>query len=167
MKYDPTVIAFDPGGVTGWALFQVHPDALLDPGVRILANIQHWSCGQFSGSESSQVDQMRALADDWPEAALVNEDFVPQEFNQSRAFLSPVRLNAAFSYIMRPRRVWYQMPSLAKTTITDDRLRLLGVYWHETEGFEHARVSVKHCLTFLKRLKEQPKLRSEVFSDLA
>lgn len=164
---DPTVIAYDPGGVTGWSLFSVHPDALTDPECLVLDNVTHWACGEFNGDEYKLVDQMLQLADDWPGAALLTEDFVPQQFNQSRAFLAPVRLNAAFAYeIGRERRVWYQLSSLAMLTITDARLRSLGRYWHDTEGMKDARAATKHALTFLKRLKTQPKLLKQAFPNL-
>jgi hypothetical protein len=132
----------------------------------ILDNVTHWACGQFVGSEFEQVDQMLDLADDWPGAALLCEDFVLRRFDASRAVLAPVRLNAAFRYsIARDRRVHLQNPQLALTAITDARLKAFG-YWENTEGEVHARDAIRHALTFLKRLKTQPKLLKETFPAL-
>lgn len=167
---DPTVVAYDPGGVTGWAVFSVHPDSLTDPEVLVTLNVNHFACGEFSGAEAEEVDEMVTLAEAWPGAALLLEDFVPQKLEQSRAFLSPVRINAAFKYEMRRhhgRRCWMQMPALAKTTITMDRLRAMETYWKATEGKKDARMAVVHALVFLKRLKADPKLLAEVFPALA
>lgn len=184
---DPTVVWFDPGGVTGWAVFSVHPDSLLDPSFRILENVTHWACGQLTGGEFAQVDQMVDLARTWPGAAIGCEDFVLRKFAGGRELLAPVRLNAAFSYAMKrgltserdgrtgERKpaidrggyvtIHYQQASLAMTTMTDDRLKALG-YYERTIGLQHARDAVRHNITFLKRLKEKPLLRKEVFPDL-
>lgn len=163
---DPTVIAYDPGGVTGWALFSVHPDAVADPSLKILNNVEYARWGQFTGTEFDQVDQMLDLADAWPGAAIVTEDFILRQFNASRALLSPVRLNAAFRYCLgRDRRVYLQQPSLAKTTITDERLRVMG-YWDNTKGEVHARDAIRHNFTFWKRVKEDRKLLAAAFPAL-
>lgn len=165
---DPTVISYDTGGTTGWALFSVHPDALLYADVMILDNITHLAFGEFTGNEYLQVDAMRVLAETWPGAALVVEDFILRRFDMSRNVLAPVRLNAAFRYEMSlppERHVFLQQASTAKTTITDERLKAIG-FWAQTEGLVHARDAIRHGLTFLKRLKSQPKLLKAVFPAL-
>lgn len=43
----PVLIAFDPGSTTGYSVMQIHPEALSDPAVKILDNIQHWTHGQI------------------------------------------------------------------------------------------------------------------------
>jgi hypothetical protein len=169
---DTTVVAYDPGGVTGWALASVHPDSIVVPEIRILDNISHFACGQIVGDEFRQVDQMVGLANEWPGASLVIEDFVLAKMSADRALLSPVRLTSAFRYEMRKesngeRVVRKQGRSLAFTTVTDDRLkRYRGGYYAATAGQEHARDATKHLFTWLKRLKENVRLRIEVFPDL-
>lgn len=184
---DPTVLAFDPGATTGWALMSVHPEALVLPDVRIFDNVHHFAYGQFTGSEFDQVDRMVELVRGWPGAAIVCEDFVMRRFDAGREVLSPVRLSAAFRYacsrgllvvhsadgslsydiskseIGRGSRI--QQPSLAMTTITDDRLKRLG-YYERTAGKPHARDATRHVFTFFKRLKENEILRKGVFPDL-
>jgi hypothetical protein len=165
---DPTVVAFDPGGVTGWAVFSVHPESLLDPTLKVMHNITHFACGQFIGSEFAQVDEMLQLSADWPGGSFVVEDFILQKFDSSRELLSPVRLTAAYRYNMSRQQgviVKVQPRSLAFTTFDDARLRAMG-FWEQTTGQVHARDSIKHGLTWLKRLKTNVRLRLEVFPQL-
>jgi hypothetical protein len=172
---DPTLIAYDPGGVTGWALMQIAGEALTDPEYKIMNNVTHFSCGQFLGTEFSQVDQMVALAEDWPGAGLVIEDFILRKFDRGREVLSPVRITSAFRWAMSHaesyvegqagRMVRVQQPSLAMTTMTDDRLKALR-YWERTTGTPHARDATRHVITFARRLKEDVRLRSAVFPAL-
>lgn len=181
---DPTVISYDPGSTTGWALMSVHPEALVKPDVRILSNVEHMSFGQFVGTEYAQVDEMLALAAEWPGAALIIEDFVLRRFDAGREVLSPVRITAAFRYGLSRGLIatrdkegsfnheassWSagriarsQQASLAMTTMTDERLQRVGFY-ERTSGKPHARDALRHTITFLKRLKENSKLRKEVF----
>lgn len=86
------------------------------------------------------------------------EDFIIRQSNQSREFLSPVRIMAAFDYAcwrygIQPFR---QQPSEAKTAITDNRLKLWGLY---TPGHEvrHARDADRHVLTFYRKCKDMSK----------
>lgn len=148
------VVPYDPGGVTGWAVFQVHDIAMRDPGYKILENIAYWTAGQFSGEENSQVDEMVELAEQWDEATLVVESFILRQFSMDPALLSPVRISAAFDWAVRPRRVMYQAPSLAMTSVTDDRLRDWG-FWNPLIGQEHARAAVKHGITWLRAEKNR------------
>lgn len=165
---DATVVAFDPGGVTGWAVFSVHPDALLDPTLKVMHNITHWAAGQFTGSEFTQVDEMVALSLDWPGASYLVEDFVLRKFDASRELLAPVRLTAAYRWAMSRHAdalVKVQPSSLAFTTITEERLKAMG-FWEVTAGKKDARSAVQHALTWLKRLKTDVRLRMEVFPQL-
>jgi hypothetical protein len=164
---DPTVVAYDPGGTTGWAVFTVHPDALLDPGIRVLANVEYHGCGQFYGDEYSQIDQMLELADAWPSAALVTENFVMYDSSRGRkddALLTLVRLNAAFAYQLRrhgrERRLYRQNAALAMGAMPDERLKVCG-YYNCSSGAPHARDADRHGLTFLRSLKSKPALRAE------
>jgi len=163
---DPTVVAFDPGGVTGWAVVSVHPVAVLDPAYPITTNITHLAVGHFNGSEFDQVESMLQLCEDWLGCAKVTENFILMTSNTGEALLAPVRINAAFRYgLGRKARLWRQNPALAKTTITDDRLKIMGLY-EQTVGKEHGRDALRHALTFWKRIKTQPALRKEVFPSL-
>lgn len=163
------VVAYDPGGTTGWSVFAVHPDALSCVDVSVLENVEHWAHGQFSGGENAQADEMVALALAWPDAALVVEDFILRTANRSRDVLSPVRLRAKFEYGLHlardPRRLYTQSASDAKSTCTDDRLKAWKFYEREG-GLEHARDADRHALLFLRRAKERSGLRAAAWVHL-
>lgn len=150
-------IAFDPGGKTGWSIFAVHADAINDPEYRILDNIEFWSMGEFFGPEKEQAREMHELVEQWPTAKIVMEDFVLRKFSTARELLSPVRVCERFCGRMDQagdeRPIIKQQPSLAMTTITDDRLRKMKLY-NATIGFEHGRDAVRHNLTWLRRAKK-------------
>jgi len=163
---DPTVISFDPGGVTGWAVSSVHPLAVRDSKYKIMENITHFACGQFMGSEFDQVDQMIDLVKRWPGAAKVTEQFILLQNNTSESLLSPVRINAALRYgLGRKNRVMNQTAALAKTTMTDARLDDIG-YLEQTRGKPHARDATRHNFTFWRRVKMNRALCREVFPSL-
>lgn len=171
-----TVIAFDPGGTTGWALYTVYPEGLSDlpdhRGERVLDNVIKWQhgqvdCGSTKGNlgvslhrgistdgENAGVNELVGLVRAWPGAAIVIEDFIldPARFNTGRDLLSPVRITSAISYLLwlQRREYFVQSASLAKTTVTDERLKAWG-YYSSTGGLNHARDADRHALTFLKR----------------
>jgi hypothetical protein len=155
-EFDPDVyqvLTLDPGGTTGWALFCVHPDAVTgDPEIHLFGeygNVLYWTAGEFTGSSLRQCDEIVELANSWPGARLVTEDFKLRQLN---AELSPVEINHTIAWALRPRYFVKQNASLAMTTLTDDRQKDLG-FW--IPGKEHARDAVKHAVTFLKRKKAQ------------
>lgn len=148
------VCAFDPGGTTGWAVFQVHEIAMYDAEYPILANIEHWWAGQYSGALADQSDEMVELCEAWDTAEIVSEDFILQRFLPGREVLDPVRLNFALEVRVRPRIVHYQQPGLAMTVMTDDRLKACG-FWNPLIGQEHARDATRHAVTHLRRKKNQ------------
>lgn len=150
---DYQVIALDPGGTTGWAVFSVHPDAMTgDPDIQVFGeygNVIWWKAGQFTGKQDDQIDEIVDLVRAWPYARLVTEDF---NIRQQNVLLDPAEINAAVRWATRPRYWVKQHASLAMSTVTDQRQKDWG-YW--IPGKEHARDAVKHAITFLKRKKEQ------------
>lgn len=180
-----TVIALDPGGTTGWSLFNVHPAALSDPTVSILDNIKLWQhgqidCGSLKGNlgvskhhgistsgEAAGVSEIIGLIRAWPGAAVVIEDFIVRQFNQDRDFLAPVRITAAISqWMWQMRREYFvQQPSFAKTTVTDDRLKRWNLY-ARSGGMNHARDADRHAITFLRRCKAGEEFRQAAFPHL-
>ena len=143
------VIALDPGGTTGFAIFQVHPLAMTgDVTIPVMSNVEWWKAGEFTGSQHDQIDQILEMVEEWPHARLVTEDF---HLRQANAVLDPVEINAVLTWACRPRYWVKQMSSLAMGTVTDDRQKAWG-YW--IPGKPHARDAVKHAITFLKRRKE-------------
>ena len=148
------VVAFDPGGTTGWSVIDVHTDALLSPDYPILANINFWQAGQYEGSLNDQAQEMVDLCRAWEDADIVCEGFIMRQFLPEPSVLDPVRLAAILSYVMSPRRVYQQQPSLAMTTVTDDRLKDWKLYGDERlTGKPHARDAMRHAITWLRRRK--------------
>lgn len=144
------VLALDPGGTTGWAIFQVHPDAMGgDPDFPVMDNVEWWTAGEIEGEQPDQLDQLVALINEWPAARLVTEQF---KVRSIQALLDPAEINAALKWAVRPRYFVFQNPDMAMKTVTDDRQKSWG-YW--IPGKPHARDAVKHAITFLKRRKEQ------------
>jgi hypothetical protein len=155
------VVAIDPGGTTGWSVMMVHPDALVEPDVPILANIEHWSHGQFSGSENKQTKQVMELLEAWPDAALVIEQFSLRVLRKDADLLSPVRITAKIELaleiwpglggIRNNTPVFYQ-PTSVLAAIHDGRLRQWGLY-ERAGGEVHARDADRHSLYFLRNCK--------------
>lgn len=203
---DPTVVWYDGGGTTGWTVISVHPDALTDPECRVTDNITHFATGEFFGNEFMQVDQMIALAESWPGAALGVEHWVHYDSTAGRKdenMTSLARINAAFRYglhlrafsssvnsiglgrpiplaplvdetggpIRRPIPLVYrQNAAFMKKGLAADMLEVVS--WsgltlaERCRGSEHERDATRHALLFLRRLKQQPTLRAEVFPAL-
>lgn len=84
---------------------------------------------------------------------LVIEDFVLRERTKARNLLAPVRLTAALvQEVLRDSKqmgITLQSPSDAKSVVTDDRLRALGLW---QVGQVHARDACRHLALFLRKL---------------
>lgn len=180
-----TVIGIDPGGTTGWSVMDVHPEALIDDEVSILGNINMWThgqtdCGATKGNlgtsshagistsgEAAGVAELVGLCRSWPGGAVVIEDFITQRFDQSRDFLSPIRITAALSqWLWQQNRSYFvQQPSYAKKTASDDRLKRWGLY-ERSGGMQHARDADRHAITFLRKCKMDAEFRVRAFPHL-
>ena len=157
-------VAIDPGGTSGWCALSVHELAMYDPEYAILDNINIWSCGEFIGELGEQVDRIIELCDAWPNAEYVFEDFVLRTQVMSREVLDPVRVAEPVKWWLErgykllgddelgPRSIALQLSSLAMTTVTDSRLKAIGMYL-PTVGKPHARDALRHALTWARRRK--------------
>lgn len=161
------VLAFDPGGTTGWCIVCIKPKDLISDKPIAKRLLQHFAAGQIVGSELAQVDQCVELIDVWPKAAVVSESFVQRIRNtglETDEAYSPVRINAILRWwcATEERYLYKQTPSMAKKKWTDERLveRHLdpdnGLLTHANR---HARDSVRHAALFLSRAREQKGLR--------
>lgn len=173
------VLALDPGGTTGWSLFEVQPEAISDRpehrGIGVLKNVIRWrhgqiDCGTSKGNlgrslhagvstsgENAGIGEILGLIRSWPLAAIVVEDFVldPNRFNTGRDLLSPVRITSGVSYDLwlQGRDYFSQSASIAKSSAKDAQLKLWG-YYDRNGGMGHARDADRHALTFLRRASE-------------
>ncbi|UJQ86153.1 RuvC-like resolvase [Gordonia phage Zany] len=168
-----TVIAIDPGETTGWALWNLYPEVLVYDDEKISDNIQMWTHGQVecvsrfedddfedlgiafvNESEAIGVAELVGLLRSWDGAAVVIESFILRQQRKDASLLSPVRITAALSqWLWQQRRLYFvQQPSMAKTTVTDARLKTWGFY-ERSGGMQHARDADRHAITFLRRCK--------------
>ena len=168
-----SVISIDPGGTTGWSLMCVEPYALSDPDERILRNITLHQHGELPSNDTPDgynevTDILIDLIMTWPQAAVVIEDFVIRNPNRSREFLSPVRITEKLDYILwKHDRTWHrQTPADAKTTATDARLREWGLFVAPASKMVHARDADRHGITFLRKIKDEPKKQARVWPHL-
>ena len=172
----PRTFWVDPGGISGWAVVWFDPVTLSGQSRLVrgakdereggsVRSVLAWQCGLVRGPENSQVDELLSIIEKYSGRGLSLgvEEFVPRQLNQSREFLSPVRLRAALEWATHRgirnlgdrsakmwRRGWIpQSPADAKTVVTDARLRLWDMF---TEGPDHARDATRHALLYLRRL---------------
>ena len=172
-----SLLGLDPGGTTGWSLISVLPEAISPayPMVKVAENTVSWThgqvdCGTKKGNlgdslhkgistegENLGISEIVALERNWPLCAVVIEDFIldPGRFNMGRDLLSPVRLTSAIAFDLWLQKRYYftQTAALAKTTVTDARLRSWG-YYNNVGGLQHARDADRHVLTFLRRCQD-------------
>lgn len=164
-----TVIAYDPGGTTGYAILIWNLAAILDRNLKLEEAIHRKKFGEITGSLYEQGHQLNELFFQYPAAAVVGEGFIVRQFNQSDDFLKPVEINAIAEYCLgaQSRRLIKQQPALAKSTISDDILRNYDMRHHNSP---HARDASRHALTFARRAsavtKDGRKLRQQSWPHL-
>lgn len=174
-----TVVGVDPGGTTGLSIMKIKHSDLVDPNKPLHSAVFGWmhgqiDCGSQSGNAAESATAMGGLGvSETGEAAgvaiiehiirqaavsptaVVIEDFIPREFNQTRDFLSPVRITARLDQLLwelRATTQHRQQPSEAKTTCTDDRLQKWG-FLTGGHADRHARDADRHALLFLRKLR--------------
>lgn len=171
------VIAFDPGGTTGYCVLGVHPNDLMTtaPLHNALLHIDYGEidCGTRHGQtgvgmtrghdgmnmpgEYDGIVRMINIVEQYDPCVIVFEDFVldVRKANMGRELLTPVRIIAGFSTLLQYsfgdkalRSVFIQNRSLAKTTCTDDRLKNWDLY--DRNSGPHARDALRHAYYFLR-----------------
>jgi hypothetical protein len=164
----------------------VHPEALVDPDVPILTNLEVWNGqiraipvtpkGKAPKALNLALEERRCVKtlvqdvlNPWYGAALVIEDFLLRKKVMDRELLSPVRLTAALElavdYEGFHMTLHRQSPAEAKTTATDARLKEWGLY-RRAGGMEHARDADRHSITFLRKAKMRGSIRGEAWPHL-
>lgn len=171
------IVAFDPGGTTGYCVMGVRPSALyaeaelrqelvyIDYG-QIDCGSRHGETGVGMGrghdglnlpGENAGITQMLNIWNSFEHRAVVVEDFVldVKKANMGRDLLTPVRIIAGFSTLLEycngpeaMKTLFIQNRSLAKTTCTDDRLKNWGLY--DRDSGPHARDATRHAYYFLR-----------------
>lgn len=171
------VVWFDPGETTGWCVFRMDLDRLLQKGFREVAfsygdpSVFAWAAGSFTGPESYQAELMMALCrgtwmygegvfdcgpeSDWFVVGL--ESFTLWAFSSDPSLLSPPRVSAAFDVLSWRApfpRLW-QGPRDAGDVTTDARLKALNL-WSGVAGKdgEHQRDATKHAILQARKFVE-------------
>ena len=160
----PRTMWLDPGKVSGVCILWFEPLRFLDPKVPVIRSIVAWEVYELHGPEDDQAcafyDRARELGG--PSGLAVGiESFRVRQLNMDDDFLSPVRITSKIDHQfwkglrewdgeVRRRPVLKQTPSDALGTITDNRLRLFGLY---TPGREHRRDATRHAILHLRRLR--------------
>jgi len=171
------VIGVDPGETTGWCLFTVPRDSIFgDADPEILA----WDTGELKGPEDQQAVDLARLCREIQSLdykvgpAVVIEDFDVGEIvtTDANVLYSPIRIASMFrmlvalkvhttSILTGDARVVMQGRTLAFQCMTDDRLKRSG-YW--VEGSRHERDATRHAITALRRARENPEFRSQMWA---
>lgn len=145
-------LAADPGGATGWNLTVIDKRALLQPELKILEAVEFWSAGELTGPEDKQAAALASLAILWGVNAFILEDFILRKLAGGRDLLAPVRLTARIEQALYGSGIVIikQQPSLAMSTMTDERLRATGLW---RPGQPHANDGTRHVWTWFRRKK--------------
>jgi hypothetical protein len=158
------VLAFDPGGTTGWSVMCIRPKDLVSQREITRKLLTHFASGQIVGGEHEQVDQCVELVDIWPHAAVVSESFHQRIRNtglETDPAYSPVRINATLKWWLatEDRYLFKQSPSDAKKAWDDERLEEVKLDPEGGHANRHARDGVRHAALFLNRARAQKGLR--------
>jgi hypothetical protein len=160
------VMAFDPGGTTGWCAtsFRLgHLPLFRQYGLEALTReIVSLTSGQLDGAEDRQVNAAIKLInagidqENADHVILLYEDFILRRFRQDRDLLAPVRVTAKLEFANN--MLWgfpevKQQASLAKTAMPDKRLKQYKLY---RPGEPHANDAIRHNITLIRRLAIKP-----------
>jgi hypothetical protein len=113
--------------------------------------------------EVLQVRQIGGLLTNYPEAALVIEDFTLRTQNMDREVLSSPRLRLAIEteeMLHGAGRVPFLQQPVAMKDAPDDRLKRANLYF---SGMEHARDAARHAAVFFRALRTDETLREQAF----
>src|SRR3982751_5809949 len=155
------IVAFDPGGVIGWAHLVIHFRAYTHPKTKVLANLLHWSTGEFKGTEHANLAECIHLVrasryGQMPyhsKTDVVSEDFELTQFIGGANLLSPVRINAVLEWeVARIGGVsmTFQKRQM-RTGVTSERLKMMGIMTMGKDSF----AAMQHAITWARRVKQQ------------
>lgn len=171
-----SLLAFDPGGTTGWSLMELplkyNGDIIFHaPFQKIIAiGSKSWHHGQINCSdENAAFWQIGRLLNKAKDAAVITERFIlaAQRSEKSDTLLAPVRLNSLIEHHLwrQGRPLFSQTTGVVKPAFRDDRMKHFKVYTSEG-GLEHARDADKHLLYFIKRCLGKER-KAQVLRELA
>lgn len=137
--------------------------------------VLEWDYGQVDGDEDEQVDRILKYVRSLQAfsykvgPAVVIEDFDIEHHNRTsdQELLSPVRIAAKLLYGQHigragDARMVLQGRTMAKSTATDERLKVWGLY---ISGQEHARDACRHAITAVRRARQNKAIRDQLWYD--
>jgi hypothetical protein len=119
---------------------------------------------EVSGSYTRQALEICDASREFYPLALVVESFYPAKpinaKTKAEEYLSPVRIAARIEFCVETKYIipnlFWQTPSQAMETAPDSRLKAWDLY---KPGPDHMKDSTRHCVTFLRRARENTDLR--------
>lgn len=163
------VLGVDPGGGTGWCRLTVPRLAIFG---REKPEILEWDHGLLAGDENDQAIALSRIAREVQSLTYkVGPAIVCEAWDQDPRFkstdpeaLSPVRIGAKLSLLQRQGQLGdstltFQGRTIAKTTYTDERLKVLGLYVPQKD----TRDSVRHALTLVRRARQSRDLAATLW----
>jgi len=174
------LVVFDPGGTIGWAHFVVNFRAFSRPEHKVLASLQSWDCGEFSGTETAQLTSAvelirRAHFEPMPfvtRTDVLSEDFALAQLIGGKELVSPIRINAVLDWECRKQGLTLELQDRSqRTQITADRLHLMGFdppgrkRWSPNGPGKDAFAAMQHGVVKLRRIKQSTLSRPWKLSD--
>lgn len=140
------LLALDPGGTTGWSLWEYGP----------LQPLTHLDHGQIGGGLRGFGAFVRARAAALAVDEVVSESFV-DDGRTDTPDVTPLRIEGVidFAWGAHGTPVAFQR-NFAKGHAPDEVLKRLGWWW---TGQQHARDSARHAIALLKNSGHRPTQR--------
>lgn len=162
-------LAFDPGGVTGWACIAVKVKAFTSHQIRVLDNVIWWDCGELEGTDNGQgrevdklIRQSRFNLDTHKQdrkLIICTEDFdnIGHKGDKESLF-SPIRMNAIIGWLAEYHSCeFYVQNRSLRINNTPERLHaFLGESRWPTKGRgKDATAAMQHAMYRLRTTKQQ------------
>lgn len=135
------LLALDPGGTTGWSLWEYDSITPLRP-------IEH---GQIVGGVEGFIEWWKDSGIEYEFDEVVSESY-RLDGRTPKPDVTPLRIEGALA-VLWPEVVY--QPNTYKAIVTDERIKALGLWW---PGQQHARDSLRHAWARMKHLKHMPTL---------
>jgi hypothetical protein len=155
------LIAFDPGGRTGWAHWVIDYRAFSRPEHKVLEHVIFHGSGEFGGTEHHNVSQCLGLIDDAREGRyrgrmhVVSEGFQLTQIKGGKNLLIPERINTLLEWELAKRGMTLTIQGRSERTgVTHEKLRAFG-YRKRYPKDEFA--AMQHGVTWLLKEKENSK----------
>lgn len=165
------MLGIDPGVTTGWAQITVPRMSIWgDEPSKIIS----WRTGQLRGRISDQVWATCELVRTIQSLAFkIGPAVVVEDFDFGRPLKDPevytpvyfaqqLRFCRERTALMNDARLVMQGRDIAKSSFTDERLQVAGVYARRGQS-DHERDALRHALTALRRAKRSFEFRCEMW----